>query len=169
VFFQYIFFAETGERGNIGPLCGSCVKSFTYVASEGRCMPCESHSNMFPLYALGSLAAIAIFVIVLVWLYRRQRSKTDGDVPREGDLSSTVASTVSLLLQIPPLSILRQLSRADLKVLYSTFSIIGSISWSLNMKFPAPFDEFSNFLSIFQLNFMSLVSASLARSVEEAS
>lgn len=60
------------------------------------------------------------------------------------------------ITRVPPISLLRQLDRGKIKVFFGTFLILGSISWNLNVTFPAPFSTVLSYCSILQFNFVSI-------------
>ena len=64
-------------------------------------------------------------------------------------------ATFGGLLAVFPFNVLKHMTRGDAKVIYSTLDH-RSISWSLNIRFPAPFSAFSDFLTVLQFNFISL-------------
>ena len=134
------------EEGNFGPLCGACLKHYAYSAALGRCMACNSDVNMIPITIFAVIAGLLMLVLLVVWI------RSDG----EESFSEALLRSLGCIFDVPPFSFLKHITRGDAKVLYSALSIIGSISWSLNIKFPAPFSTFSDWLSVLQLNFIGL-------------
>lgn len=54
------------------------------------------------------------------------------------------------------LSVLRQVDKGQLKVLYSTLQIVSTVSWNLNVVFPPPFSDLLGVFSFVQLDWLSL-------------
>jgi hypothetical protein len=57
---------------------------------------------------------------------------------------------------IPVIGVLYNMESGTLKLMWATFQICSSVSFSLNVVFPYPYDAFSNFLSVVMLDIPSV-------------
>ena len=56
----------------------------------------------------------------------------------------------------PLVSLLEQVDKGQLKVVYCTLQIVSTVSWNLNVVFPSPCSELFGLFSFFQFDWLSL-------------
>jgi hypothetical protein len=59
-------------------------------------------------------------------------------------------------LKIGFIRVIAMIDSGALKVLFSTFQIVMSVSWNLNITFPEPYNKFTQLMSFLQLDFFNL-------------
>jgi len=131
--------------GSIGPLCGACKVGWTFNASKRRCTLCSESATW--LQAFGLLFG-TVFIGGLLWNMRSGylyiplvfRAFTGGKSE----------------LKVPLMGMLCSIDSGALKVLFSTFQIVMSVTWNLNVTFPEPYKKFTELMSWVQLDFFSL-------------
>ena len=133
--------------GALGPLCGAVEKGEYYWSSLAKALeacPEEASGNQWLTVVLG---AVAVVLAAVVYTFRKA---ADGLLTRcAGTWYTTPAGVVSFTF-----------ANGRFKVLWTTFSILTSISWTMNIEFPYPFNQFLNFLAFIQLDFLDTISAS---------
>jgi hypothetical protein len=140
------------EKGSQGPLCGTCMDSYTYNSATRKCISCTGNQSVVPAIIIGAILGLIILAIILFVL---KDSKLVGGL----GLVETEAQTRALVqkfLSIPPFSILKQVDQGMIKVIWATSQIIGTISWNLSIRYPEPFDSLLKVLAYLQLNFFAL-------------
>jgi uncharacterized protein (DUF983 family) len=98
-----------GEGAN-GPLCGSCKKSYTFNSVLNACEKCGGELSALFYAVLGSF----LFVILLVWFV---------------DFYFKLSIRSNFMVHI-----LSNMDSGSLKVIWVTYQIIISSSFTLNMK-----------------------------------
>jgi hypothetical protein len=119
--------------GAAGPLCGSCAPSYDYSSSSLTCIPCEG-------------ANTASYTVLLVLLAGAALSAA---------LRAGRIVMPPWVLKSWPVGALRQVETGMLKVLWATFQIISSISWTVGVVFPPAFQYFLRAISLFSVDFLS--------------
>lgn len=100
------------------------------VLSE--CVACSGSSDVVALAAFSTISFVGLCAYLL-------RSR----VPKP-------------LFDRLPLSVLKHLDRGKLKILWTTFQLLSTISWNLSLAFPYPFSAFLLSFSFLQLDFLSV-------------
>jgi hypothetical protein len=141
-------------RGSRGPICGSCESSFTYNSALRECVSCTGQRNLVPAIVSFSLAAL---LLVTVAIRIGSLVFTENSVSRKiSALAELSWKCVLNRIEQTPLAMLSHLDRGMIKVLASTMQLISTISWSLALKFPKPFQRFLSALAFTQLDWLSL-------------
>ena len=134
--------------GTFGPLCGAVERGEYYWSSLTKTLevcPEEATGDQWLTLVLG---AAAVMLASVIHVYRAAVDEF---------LARTVGKRYTT-----PIGVIRfTFANGRFKVLWTTFSIITSISWALNIDFPYPFDELLDFLSFIQLT-SSVPSASVS-------
>ena len=120
--------------GASGPLCGSCVGGFTYSSAERICVACNVSWVRAGLL-LGALALVAGVALAL----------------RSGRLAPPAWVLRSWLM-----GVMRSVDSGMLRVVWSTYQIVQSVTWSLDIVFPKPFTTMMSGLAIFSFDFLAL-------------
>lgn len=92
---------------------------FTFETSDGRCVSCHGSGQNFPLVAF--VVAIVVFVIVALARHFRSDQNKNASVGR-----------------LPIIRFIFQIDKGMVKIILSTFQIVLSISWNLQISFPVP-------------------------------
>jgi hypothetical protein len=120
--------------GAAGPLCGSCLDGFTYSSSERQCAACDV-AWLSAGVLLGALLAAGCIVLAL----RSGRVRLPGCLERSWLVGA-----------------MRSVDSGTTRVVWGTYQIVQSVTWSLDVEFPAPFTTMMGGLSVFSLDFLSL-------------
>lgn len=105
---------------------------YTFSNALSDCVTCGSSQNVISIAVVAALATLG----VALFIFRRR-------VP-------------TLLFNVFPMNVLKHLDRGKLKVLWSTYQLISTVSWNLSLVFPFPFSQMVSFLGFLQLDFLSL-------------
>jgi hypothetical protein len=120
--------------GSFGPLCGSCIDTFIYSTIEDDCQECTSSWIFGTVFLILGSIALAIFAL-FHWGY----------------LHLPVYARRWWLVGVT-----EHLDSGTFRVVWSTYQIVQSIVWNLNIKFPSPFSDLLKALSLFSFDFLSL-------------
>jgi hypothetical protein len=108
------------DTGHTGPLCSACEMDY-YWGFGQKCVSCGDTSVSGSI--LIGVIVLIVAAISLTWLYRRR-------------------------LQSGCQQNLRQFSRvfsgARVKIVWTTYQIIGSVAWGVNVSWPEPFKSFTS-------------------------
>jgi hypothetical protein len=131
-------------EGSTGPLCGACEDHWRYSSVSKRCEPCSQVLNWFEAF---TMIVLVVILVIIVFTIR------SGDVPVPKSLQSVFGKQI----HIPLIGIIYHIERGTLKVLWTTFQIIQSVSFNLSIAFPYPYSQFVSWLSFFfDLDFLSV-------------
>jgi len=120
-------------KGSHGALCGSCKDGYIFSSTEQNCIRCgEAWINVIPMLIFLMLG------IVFVYLVRTDRI-TFGNCASDSWLG-----------------MLRRIDSGLMRVVWSNYQIVHSVTWSLDVEFPSPFKEMLSALSFFSFDFISL-------------
>jgi serine/threonine protein kinase len=120
--------------GAEGPLCGSCSSGYVYSATTRQCIGCGELGRGGATFAIGVVVVIAIIALAAV----TGRIRLPSCIRRSW--------LVGPLLQI---------DSGMARLCWSTFQIIQSAAWSLDMTFPEPYSWFLRSLSWVSFDFLS--------------
>ena len=120
--------------GSYGPLCGSCVDTFVYSTIDDDCQECTSSWIFGTIFLILGSIGLTIFAL-FHWGY----------------LHLPVYARRWWLIGITD-----HLDSGTFRVVWSTYQIVQSIVWNLNIKFPSPFSDLLSALSLFSFDFLSL-------------
>jgi hypothetical protein len=129
------------KKGAGAVLCGSCDADFFYSSTSLTCERCTAVSAMHAWLLLAGAGAIYIFYAAV----------QKGYVP--------------LPEWIESLWIIAMFSNIDsgcFKIIFSSYQIIRSVSFTIDHVFPSPFSDLLNFMSIFSFDVSTLDCSSLA-------
>ena len=113
---------EYCRLGHTGPLCSSCLKDY-YWGFGQACVPCGD-----TLVAGTVLAAVGGVLVVLFFLILWFRK------------------AIKRLCMTRLYKVFRYFTGARVKLLISTYQIIGSVAWGVNVSWPEPFKSFTSAL-----------------------
>lgn len=137
------------SAGSSGPLCGSCTEGFTFSATTLTCVSCDRSSSWMPAFILALLIVVGACVRAVL-LKSRKSTKTD---PLRKKLER---ATQKWKLSNP----LRHFDRGMVKVCWSTYQILSTVSWNLGVTFPEPFTSVTRFITHFNLDITTSLSCS---------
>jgi hypothetical protein len=120
--------------GSSGPLCSGCEDGYTFDSSKGFCVKCGKLRESIQAM---SMIPIILAAGVLVLVHRRKK------LPKWA-------------MHCLPIRFLKQCDVGMLKVMWSTYQLIGTIGWSLSVTFPTPFKGVIRIMMFLQLDFLSL-------------
>ena len=110
------------------------MSEWVYSSIVRECISCDTS-------ALRAIAVLVVFVLI-------------------GGLA---AALYFRLLQLPPaimklwvIRVMLQVDGGALRVLYNTFQIVQSVSWTIDVPFPYPFSALIDIMSIFSFEFLSM-------------
>jgi len=130
-------------EGSQGPMCGSCLEGWRYTASSRRCVQCSER-----LWLTGFIVCIVILVLGgLITFFR------DGFLTIPSQFHSTFGDKI----HIPLIGLLSHIDTGVLKVTWSTFQIIQSISFNIQVRFPFPYSILQSWLSFLDLDYLSVI------------
>jgi len=119
-------------EGAGGPFCGSCLSGYVYQGISNSCEKCESAQGT-SYFAFG----IVLLCFVMIFVYFQS-----------GDYFE--------IKQWSPIKFLLHLDTGCLKVLWVTYQIVVSSSFTIGIEFPSPFSNMLGMLSIFSFDFLAL-------------
>ena len=130
--------------GSFGPLCGAVEKGEYYWSSLAKALEaCPEEAGNEWLTAV--LGASAVVVASVIYAFR---------VAADAFLTTYAGKCYTT-----PAGVIRYtFANGRFKVLWTTFSILTSISWTMNIEFPYPFNQFLNILAFIQLDFLDTIS-----------
>ena len=120
--------------GSYGPLCGSCIVDYVYSRSDNECQACTS-SWIFGTVVL--VIGACIFMTFIAFHL---------------EFFSLPLNSKRWWI----FGIARQVDSGTFRVLWSTYQIVQSVAWNLNIKFPSPFSDLISIMSLFSFDFLSL-------------
>ena len=120
--------------GSYGPLCGSCIETFIYSTIEDDCQECTSSWIFGTIFITLGGFGLGIFALFHFGYFR---------LPLYARRWWLVGIT-------------EHLDSGTFRVVWSTYQIVQSIAWNLNIKFPSPFSDFLSALSVFSFDFLSI-------------
>ena len=159
---------------------------FTFNSALSQCVLCESASNTDPIIVMSTFGFLLIVALVVYLRGFRIPESAMQRLPlsivkhidkgsgipvfsssREGlffkatSLSSANCHLCNLFVYLSKWARLAcffslSLMTGMLKVVWSTYQIVSTVSWNLSVTFPAPFDRLLFVLSYLQLDFLSL-------------
>ncbi len=106
------------DEGSTGPLCGACRSKYKYSGNLRTCVPCRDSAAWYEAFGIVVAAAVALWVAFLA---------------RSGEVEACGRTW-----HIPLVKILAKIDSGLLKVLWASYQIVVSISWSLSVTFPEP-------------------------------
>ena len=120
--------------GSSGPLCSTCIDNYVYSNAHKVCQECRT-SWVFAatVFSIGSVS-LALYSAL-----------------RTGRLILP-----SFFSRWWVVGTLRQIDSGTFRVLWSSYQIIQSCSWNLDVAFPPVFDALVGILSVFSFDFLSL-------------
>ena len=117
-----------------GPLCGYCKNYYVYSAAEQTCVKCDAS---LPLVL--AVFGIGLCGMVLGFFFYTGRL----NLPTRAERWWLVG-------------MFRQIDSGTFRVLWSSYQIIQSCSWNLDVEFPPLFSSLINLLSVFSFDFLAL-------------
>jgi hypothetical protein len=157
------------KEGSRGALCSSCDYDFTYSPEERGCVACKgSQMRVFvfigilvgtTIIFLGGLVFSNAFHGLILWWTRSKMAKAVQQV-NSGALKIIWANS-QVCLQFINQAFSSPYFHATLFNMTPFFSIfqlqiVQSVSWTLDVSFPAPFSKMLGFMSFFSFDFISL-------------
>ena len=119
------------SKGHIGVKCGVCMKGY-YATTGGACERCDGNASR-NLVALTSSIVVLVIAFVLFMLF--------------GGGSLHHALKTKLVVYYPII-----FDMAKFKIVWSTWQIIVSVDWSLEINFPEPFVTLKRMMAIVSLS-----------------
>ena len=116
------------NKGSKGPFCGSCDVGYVYRGVTNSCEPCGK-AQSFSIIVIGCM--IGIVIVIGIGGYLKWK-------------------------EFIVVRFLSNLDSGSLKVMWVTYQIIVSSSFTLDITFPSPFSNMLGFLTIFSLDFLAL-------------
>ena len=116
-----------------GPLCGACVEGSAYSPTLLTCQSCEEAGALAAVTAM-CLAAATLVAVALYFGWVNVSRTWGGHVVR----------------------VLRQIDSGMARVVLSTYQIVGSIAWSLDITWPEPMASWDIFLSFLSFDFFAV-------------
>ena len=136
--------------GSEGPLCGHCSPKYTFYIATRSCVSCNDAHHTYPLLTFAALVCMTTVVLVLMY------SSTFAGAC----FIYTVECLYSLWKRVvlwPPLNVLQHIDSGQLKILWATGQIVSTISFSLRITFPEPFQgSMISQLSYLQMDFVPM-------------
>jgi len=122
------------SEGSTGPMCGSCQEKWRYDQTTGQCEKCNE------IFWIKALSILSVIVIVI------------------GLTRLSIHGYVICPSRIHRLFIFftTRIDRGILKVLWSTYQIVQSISFSIQITFPYPYSAFLEWLTFLELDFLNI-------------
>jgi hypothetical protein len=114
---------------------------YTYSSALGNCVLCDSSANETPFYV--ALVLLSFLIIGCGSIFFFGDKIWDFEVVKVGS----------------KMTVIRLFSHFDMgmaRVAWSTYQIISSISWNLNVSYPQPFKSVLLALGFLQLDFLAL-------------
>jgi hypothetical protein len=131
-------------EGSTGPMCGSCLDGWRYHAAERKCMKCNEK-----LWLTGFIIIITVISVAgLIFILRHGYFHIP---PLFHDLCGQEK------LHVPLIGMLYHVDSGVLKVIWSTFQIVQSIAFNINVRFPFPYSTVQSFLSFLDLDYLSVI------------
>ena len=130
-FNQLLFFLSRAGSG--GPLCSACLDGYIYDSAERICGTCAS-SNSFAVAVMG---VGAVLVAIACGLY------------------IGVFALPACIAHSALVGAIRTMDSGTFRIVWSTYQIVQSISWNIEVKLPEPFATFQNMLSLVSFDFLS--------------
>ena len=121
-------------EGSTGPLCGACKDDYTFHSLKQLCVLCdENEKHVAALFVPYAIAAGVAASLVGVAYYFREKIRP---LMRRLDRGRLRRLRLAIF------------SKANLKILYVTFQIICSASFTLDVTFPDLFVDYLEFLNV---------------------
>ena len=120
-------------EGSSGPICGSCKEGYIYKSSSRVCEKCVE-SMTFAAVALSVAAVVSLMALAIFGGY----------------LELPMCVQESWLF-----GALSTLDSGTFRICWSTYQIVQSITWNIEIALPKPFSTMENFLSLFSFDFLS--------------
>ena len=121
-------------EGSTGPLCGACNDDYTFNSLKQLCVQCDKNEKhvaaLFVPYAI--TAGVAAALVGVAYYFRKKIR------PLIHRLDTGRLRRLRLAI----------FSKANLKIVYVTFQIICSTSFTLDVTFPDLFVDYLEFLNI---------------------
>jgi hypothetical protein len=133
----------TCVTGSTGPLCGACKEGYTFSAALSRCDLCGG-----AWYQVIIVVSVGVVAAVLLWTMRSGTITVPQFAQKQFNLAPT--------LPIPIIGVIASIDSGALKLLWSTFQIVQSVSFNLNVTFPYPYTEITKWLAFIQLDFLNI-------------
>mmetsp|Transcript_43092 Transcript_43092/g.55360 ORF Transcript_43092/g.55360 Transcript_43092/m.55360 type:complete len:756 (-) Transcript_43092:2863-5130(-) len=133
------------EQGSEGILCGGCQDGWVFNSIIKKCSLCKRATTFNEI-----LVVIGV-MICLMGLFHLFRGGTVY-VPHCLRRFSKGQTRV----RVPIIGVLFHIDIALLKVVWSTMQIIVSVSWTLQVTFPEPYQQLISWLSFLQLDILSI-------------
>jgi hypothetical protein len=108
------------STGHTGPLCSACVMDY-YWGFGQQCVECGDKGVSGGV--LLTLVALIVAALSLSWWFRRR---------------------MQLGCQLYVHQFFRLFSGARVKIVWTTYQIIGSVAWGVNVSWPEPFKSFTS-------------------------
>jgi len=120
--------------GSYGPLCGSCREGYIYSSTNQVCNTCQD-AGVFAAVVLGAGAVLIVApFLALFW---------------------GLCTLPQWLQRCWLVGVARNLDSGTLRIIVSTYTIVESISWNINIVLPHPFDSMVKLFSVLSLDFLS--------------
>jgi hypothetical protein len=146
-------------------LCGACKEHWRYSHATQQCEKCNDSSHWFESFTL-----VVVFALLIALLFCIRKgdlqvpsyliptcclgmNKSGGDDSGGG---GGVLKKEKIVIHVPFIGMFYHLESGSLKVLWSTFQILQSISFNLSVLFPNPYSTFVGYLAFFELDFISI-------------
>jgi hypothetical protein len=131
------------KKGSTGPLCGACEDNWRYSSSSKKCEKCGDVLNWVEAFLMMSVVAVLVAIVFAL---------RSGDV----NIPSSMHFLCGAKLHIPFIGMLYHLESGTIKVMWSTFQIVQSISFNLSVNYPDPYSSIISYFSFFELDFLSV-------------
>ena len=125
--------------GASSPLCGSCVQGYAYSAFDRDCVSCDEAADGSLALAAWVVLSMSVFgTAVLIFVRLRL-------------FPAAVERAIASIRRVDRIAM-----SGSLRVIYAMFQIIGSISLSADVVFPAPFHDMAGIFGGISLSLLPL-------------
>lgn len=129
-----LFFELCLCLGSSGPLCGACDQGYIYSSTDSTCITCDEAWTGASI-VISSTFILTLFILII---YHKKDK------------------IMLIIHKWWIVGILNHLDSGAFRIIWGTYQIIESISWSLDVVFPYPYSKLMNGLSIFSFDFIPL-------------
>lgn len=124
-------------KGSRGALCGSCETNYVFSSADRICISCSVSQGRAVLVLSVTASLVFLCLVLAAWMRRY------------GIITKFVQKT-------PLWGVLKQVDNGALRVAWSNYQIVQSVTWNIDVSFPSPFQDFLSMLSFFSFDFVSL-------------
>jgi hypothetical protein len=121
-------------KGATGPLCGACLNGYIFSSSESQCVTCEEAW-------MGGVIVFCVALVLIITIIIIFKNKRD---------------FMAVFGRWWIVGIISNLDDGALRVLWGSYQIIESVSWSLDVVFPYPYSRLVSILSVFSFDFVPI-------------